>query len=237
LPELLHLVQWGPEGWGDELAYGTAITISLSLLTMPVGLVAGFFVALAKQSPDPLLRASGRIYTTIFRGVPELLTLFLVYYGSQFAVSAVTNAVFGVPFEVSPFLAGIVALGLVLSSYASEVFQSAFKGIPRGQYEAGYAIGLRRAQVLRVVILPQLIRFALPGLSNLWLNVLKDTALVSVITLNDLLRQTQLAVSSTKQPFFFYAVACLIYLGLSMASSAGIARIDAWASRGSMHGR
>jgi polar amino acid transport system permease protein len=230
--KLLDLLQFGPSGWGDELAYGAFITISLSVATLPIGVVAGFFVALAKQSSDPLLRLSAQIYTTFFRGVPELLTLFVVYYGAQYGVSAVANAVFGASFEVNPFIAGMVALGLVLSSYASEVFLSAFRAIPVGQYEAARAVGLRPREVLRLVILPQLIRLALPGLSNLWLSLMKDTALVSVITLNDLLRQTQVAVSSTKQPFFFFTVACLIYLVLSMISSIGIGGVDRWASRG-----
>ena len=232
MQNLLDLLRWGPDGWADELAYGTGVTISLSLATLPLGIIVGFFVSLAKQARDPLVRASAHVYTTAFRGVPELLTLFMIYYGSQFAISAVSNALFGAPFEISPFLAGMAALGLVLSSYASEVFLSAFRAIPAGQFEAAFAIGLRRGQSLRFVIWPQLIRLALPGLSNLWLALLKDTALVSVITLNDLLRQTQVAVSSTKQPFFFYGVACLIYLVLSVISSAGIWRIDAWASRG-----
>lgn len=232
MQKLIDLLQWGPDGWLDELASGTAITIGLALATLPLGIVAGFFIALGKQSRDPLMRASAHIYTTVFRGMPELLTLFIVYYGAQFAVSAVSNALFGVPFEISPFVAGMVALGFVLSSYASEVFLSAFRAIPEEQSESAFALGLRRRQVLRWVILPQLIRLALPGLSNLWLSLLKDTALVSVITLNDLLRQTQVAVASAKQPFFFYAVACAIYLLLSIASSAGIWRIDVWASRG-----
>jgi polar amino acid transport system permease protein len=229
---LLNLLQFGSEGWGDELAYGAFITISLSVATLPIGITVGFLVALAKQSSDPLMRLSASIFTTVFRGVPELLTLFVVYYGSQYAVSAVSNALFGATFEVNPFVAGMVALGLVLSSYASEVFLSAFRAIPPGQYEAARAVGLRRWQILRLVVFPQLIRLALPGLSNLWLSLMKDTALVSVITLNDLLRQTQVAVSSTKQPFFFFTVACLIYLLLSMISSIGIGRVDAWASRG-----
>ena len=229
---MLDLLRWGPDGWADELASGTAITIGLALATVPIGIVAGFFVALAKQANDPFVRGSAQIYTTVFRGLPELLTLFLVYYGSQAATNIVSNALFGVSFEISPFAAGMFALGLVLSSYAGEVFLSAFRAIPRGQFEAADAMGLRRSITLRLVILPQLIRLALPGLSNLWLSLMKDTALVSVITLNDLLRQTQVAVSSTKQPFFFYTVAILIYLALSIVSSVGIGRIDAWASRG-----
>jgi polar amino acid transport system permease protein len=232
LQNLLDLLQFGPTGWADELTFGTLVTISLSLATLPLGITAGFFVALAKQSTDPLIRGSAHLYTTVFRGIPELLTLFVVYYGAQFAVSGIANALFGRSFEISPFLAGMVALGLVLSSYAAEVFVSAFHAIPSGQYEAGRAVGLHERQILRLVIVPQLIRIALPGLSNLWLSLMKDTALVSVITLNDLLRQTQVAVSATKQPFFFYAVACLIYLVLSVISSGGIWRINAWATRG-----
>lgn len=230
--DVLALLRWGPDGWADELASGTAITLGLSLATLPIGIVAGFFISLARQAEDPLVRGSAQIYTTVFRGLPELLTLFMVYYGSQAAANAASNFLFGVSFEISPFVAGMVALGLVLSSYAAEVFLSAFHAIPVGQFEAAHAIGLRRSTTQRLIILPQLIRLALPGLSNLWLSLMKDTALVSVITLNDLLRQTQVAVSSTKQPFFFYTVAILIYLSLSVASSAGIWRIDAWASRG-----
>jgi polar amino acid transport system permease protein len=227
-----ELLQWGDAGWADELAAGAAVTISLALVTLPFGVAAGFVVALGKRSRDPLIRASAGIYTTIFRGVPEFLTLFIVYYGAQFVVSALANALFGRSFEISPFLAGVVALGLVLSAYAAEVFVSAFRAIPVGQFEAAQSLGLARSSVMRLVILPQLIRLALPGLSNLWLALMKDTALVSVITLNDLLRQTQVAVSATKQPFLFFFVAILISLAFSIISSAGIWRIDAWASRG-----
>jgi polar amino acid transport system permease protein len=194
--------------------------------------VLGFLLALARLSSDPLARLSARIYATIFRGVPELLTLFVVYYGSQYLVSLAAASLFGTTFEVSPFLAGMVALGLVEASYAGEIFLAAFRDIPAGQYEAGRALGMQRWPILRLIIAPQLIRLALPALSNLWLNLMKDTALVSVITLNDLLRQTQVAVSSTRQPFFFYMVACFIYLALSLLSSLAIGRTRRWASRG-----
>jgi polar amino acid transport system permease protein len=130
-----------------------------------------------------------------------------------------------------------VALGLVFAAYASEVFLGAFHGIGRGQYEGAHALGLRPLLTLRLVILPQLLRLALPGLANLWLVLLKDTSLVSVIALNDLLRETSVAVAATKEPFFFYAVACLIYLVMSIVSSVGIFAIERWSERGHVRAR
>ena len=149
-------------------------------------LLIGFFVALAKQSSEPSLRLAGNIYTTIFRGLPELLTLFLVYYGVQIGLQKRGPALQpSATIDVNSFVSGMVALGVVFSSYASEVFLSAFRAIPRGQYEGGYSIGLTSGQTMRLVVLPQLIRIALPGLANLWLILLKDTALVSAIGLSD----------------------------------------------------
>ncbi len=230
--DLFQHLAWGDAGWGDEIAAGTLVTITLALATLPFGLVLGFLIALAKNSHEPALRAAANVYTTIFRGLPELLTLFLIYYGGQIALSRLSMALFGEPIEVNGFVAGMFALALVFSSYASEVFLSAFRGIPAGQYEGSQALGMSRFATMRLVIAPQLIRLALPGLSNLWLILLKDTALVSVIGLNDILRNTSVAVGNTKEPFFFFLVACMIYLVLSMISSIGIGRVSAWAERG-----
>lgn len=221
------LLSWGSEGWLDEIAWGVFITVSLALATLPLGIVAGFFIALAKRSEEPSLRLAGNIYTTIFRGLPELLTLFLVYYGVQIGLQ---NAVRFVDptatIEVNSFVSGMVALGVVFSSYASEVFLSAFRAIPRGQYEGGHAIGLTGYQTMRLVILPQLVRIALPGLANLWLILLKDTALVSAIGLSDILRQTGIAARVTREPFLFFSLACAIYLLLAIISSFGINAVE-----------
>jgi polar amino acid transport system permease protein len=226
------LLAFGPEGWGDELASGVLVTVSLALATLPLGLAAGFAVALAKQSPERSLRMAAGIYTTIFRGLPELLTLFLVFYGAQLALQRVVALVApGTTIEINAFAAGMVALGAVFSAYASEVFVSAFRAISPGQYEAGHALGLSRAQTMRLVILPQLIRLALPGLSNLWLILVKDTALVSVIGLSDIIRQAGIAARVTREAFLFFGVACLIYLGLAMLSSVAFAWIGRWAGR------
>jgi polar amino acid transport system permease protein len=228
----LGLLSFGPEGWGDEIASGVLVTVSLALATLPFGLAAGFVVALGKQSEERSVRLASNIYTTLFRGLPELLTLFLVYYGAQIGVQQVVKLFDArASIEINSFVAGMVALGVVFSSYASEVFLSAFRAIPRGQYEGGYAIGLTRWQTMRLIILPQLVRIALPGLSNLWLILLKDTALVSVIGLSDIIRQTGIAARVTKQAFLFFGVACLLYLALAILSSFAFAAIERWAGR------
>jgi polar amino acid transport system permease protein len=133
--------------------------------------------------------------------------------------------------EINAFFAGMIALGVVFSAYCSEVLQSAFKAIPRGQYEAGYALGLHHGRTMQLIVLPQLVRIALPGLGNLWMALLKDTALVSVIGLPDILRQTSVAARVTKEAFEFYAVACLLFLVLAFLSSLVFSGIESWTKR------
>ena len=230
--EFLSLLAWGPTGWADELADGTWLTIRLALATLPFGLILGLLIALAKTSGEKSLEAAANVYTTIFRGLPELLTLFIVYYGGQIVLQRVIGMFFDVHVEVNGFVAGMVALGLVFSAFSSEVFVSVFKGIPAGQGEAAKALGMTRWQTFRLVTLPQLVRLSIGGLSNLWLILLKETSLVSVIALNDLLRNTNVAVGSTKQPLFFYSVALMIYLVLSLISSKGLGAIEDHVRRG-----
>lgn len=224
---ILTLLGFGPEGWGDEIAAGMLVTVSLALATLPFGLAVGFALSLAKTSQDTTLRLAANIYTTIFRGLPELLTLFLVFYGAQIAIQQIAQlAGHSSGIEINAFAAGMVALGAVFSAFASEVFVSAFRAIPQGQYEGAYAIGLSRGRTMRLVILPQLIRLALPGLSNLWLILLKETALVSVIGLSDILRQAGIAARVTKDAFLFFGVACLLYLVLALLSSVVLSAIE-----------
>jgi polar amino acid transport system permease protein len=221
------LLSWGPQGWLDDIAYGVLVTISLALATLPFGLLLGFLIAVAKNSQEPSLRLAGNIFTTIFRGLPELLTLFIIFFGLQILLQRVVQAVNpGATVNVNAFISGMIALALVFSSYASEVFLSAFKAIPRGQYEGGYAIGLTNGQTLRLVILPQLVRIALPGLANLWLILLKDTALVSAIGLPDTVRQAIIASRVTQQAFLFFGLVTLIYLVLAVVSSFGIGLVE-----------
>jgi polar amino acid transport system permease protein len=232
MADLLALLSFGPTGWGDELLAGAWLTVRLAAATLPFGLALGLAVALLKRSKSVVLSGLGEAFTTVFRGLPELLTLFIVFYGGQAILQWIVSLFTDVPVQANGFLSGMLALGVVFAAYASEVFSAAFNGISAGQWEASCALGLRRWQMMRLVILPQLLRLALPGLANLWLVLLKDTALVSVIALNDLLRMTSVAVGTTKEPFFFYLVACMIYLVLAIISSVGIGAIERWAERG-----
>ncbi|MFC3323202.1 ABC transporter permease [Mesorhizobium cantuariense] len=214
------LLSWGPEGWLDDIAYGALITVALALATLPIGLAIGFFIALAKQSEEPSLRLAANIYTTVFRGLPELVTLFLFFFGMPILLQhLVRHFRPDATIDVNSFVAGMIVLALIFSSYASEVFLSAFRAIPKGQYEGGYAIGLSNWLTMRKVIVPQLLRIAFPGLENCWLSLLKDTSLVSVVGLAETLRNASIAARVTKHAFLFFGVASLVFLGLAVMSS------------------
>ncbi|WP_029074842.1 ABC transporter permease [Kaistia adipata] len=225
---------FGNTGWGDELLSGLGVTVRLAAATLPVGLLIGFGVAQLLMARSFMLRAVGVGYTTLMRGLPEILTLFMVYNGVGLALKSFSQhfAPGGAGFDISPFVAGTTALALVFGAFAAEVIRGGFIAIPRGQIEAGQAIGMSPAQIFWRIKLPQLWRFALPGLGNLWLGLLKDTSLVSIIAVNDLMRMTKVAVGVTKQPFTFYLVACAIYWVLCLFSETALARMERRANRG-----
>ena len=233
MPPFLTLLGFGPGGWGGLLLGGALLTLQLAFATLPFGLALGLAVALAKNSPSRWWRLAGNVYTTLFRALPELLTIFLVYIGGTLLLTRLAGLLaVGAKVDINSFIAGMVALALVLGAFSSEVFLGALNGVDRGQVEAGRALGLKRLQVFMLIVLPQLWRLALPGLSNSWLVLLKDTSLVSAIGLSDLMRQTQVAVGSTKQPFLFYATACLLYLALSLLSTGFGLWLEKRANRG-----
>lgn len=231
---MFELFSYGDAGWGDEILRGLAITVQLAVVTLPVGLVLGFVAAYLSLSRVRALRLVGYGYTTVMRGLPEILTLFVVYNG----VGLLLNSAIrwwnpqGDTLDFSPFAAGVIALAMVFGAFAGEVIRGAFNALAAGQAEAGRAIGMNRRAIFLRIQLPQLWRFALPGLGNLWINMLKDTALVSVIALDDLMRMTKVAVGVTKQPFTFYLVACLIYWALCLLSELVLARMEHRANRG-----
>ena len=234
----LALLSFGPDGWGKALLQGAGVTISIALATLPFGLALGLLVALGKRSRNMILRSVATLYTTIFRGIPELLTLYVIYFGLQILLQSLWKAS-GFPgeFEMSPFLAGMISLGMVLAAFSAEVWLGALNAIQKGQREAAAALGLTTLQAFRLVIFPQLMRVALPGLGNNWMVLLKETSLVSVITLQDTMFIATRANVVTKEPFVFFGAAALIYLFFSVISTMLLDRAEARANRGYVRAR
>ncbi|MEE1925466.1 ABC transporter permease [Pseudomonas sp. 148P] len=219
-------------GFGPALAAGTLMTVKLALSALCLGLVLGLLGALAKTSPLKPLRWIGGSYSTIVRGVPELLWVLFIYFGSVALMSHLGDLL-GMPgLELSAFAAGVIALGLCFGAYATEVFRGALLAIPKGHREAGMALGLSKGRIFSRLVLPQMWRIALPGLGNLFMILMKDTALVSVIGLEEIMRQAQNGVTTTKEPFTFYMVAAFIYLGLTIIAMTGMHFMEKRAGRG-----
>ena len=217
--EHLSLLSFASGGWGSALLAGALVTIVLALSCLPIGLPLGLGLALAARSRRRWPRAMSTVFATVFRGLPELLTLQIIYYGCQIGAQKLLSAMgYETEVAINPFVAAMIAFSLVFAAFSSQIWLGAFKTVPKGQFEAAAALGLSRRTTFTKVVLPQLVRIALPGLSNNWLSLLKDTSLVSTISLVDLMRQTNLAVSVTKEPMLFYTVACFGYLFFSAIS-------------------
>jgi polar amino acid transport system permease protein len=232
--EWLKYLSFSDGGWGDELLSGLGVTLSLAVATLPVGLLLGLLVAAITIFGRPVPRAMAVTFTTTIRGLPELLTLFIIYHGVGLGINSLLKwySPQSGYFELSPFLAGVLALGMVFGGYASEVLRGAWQALDHGQLEAAQALGVRRFTIFRLIELPQMLRLALPGLGNLWINLLKDTALVSVIALNDLMRMANVAVGTTKKPFVFFLTVCLMYWAICILCECCLARMEKRANRG-----
>jgi His/Glu/Gln/Arg/opine family amino acid ABC transporter permease subunit len=204
------------KGYGPQLLDGAVMTLLVAVLSVVFGCVVGLLGAGAKLSRWRALRFLADAYTTIIRGIPDLIILLLLYFGGTVTLTRLA----GHYVEVNGLSAGIFALGLVFGAYATEVFRGAILAVPRGQIEAARALGLRPVPLFRKVMLPQVWRFALPGLGNLWQGLLKNTSLISVVGLEELMRKTAITAGATRQPFTFYFVAALIYLVFTLVSEA-----------------
>ncbi|MGX5221180.1 MULTISPECIES: ABC transporter permease [Pseudomonas] len=219
-------------GFGPALAAGTLMTIKLALSALVLGLVLGLLGALAKTSPYKPVQWLGGTYSTIVRGIPELLWVLLIYFGTVNMMRTLADVLGLESLELSPFAAGVIALGICFGAYATEVFRGAILAIPKGHREAGQALGMSKARIFWRLILPQMWRIALPGLGNLFMILMKDTALVSVIGLNEIMRRSQIAVTASKEPFTFFLVAAFIYLGLTIIAMTGMYFLEKRAGRG-----
>lgn len=229
----VELLRWGPLGWGDEMFIAALMTVAISVSSYAVGLLLGCCGAALKLSNYKFAHIIGDIYTTVFRGIPELLVIYLFFFGGSLAVMTVAG-LFGHTgyIEVHAFIIGMIAIGVVAGAYAAESIRGGYLAIPKGLLEAGLACGMSRTHLFIRVIFPQALRYALPGLSNLWLINLKSTALISVTGLVELTRQANIAAGSTYKFLHFYIIAAVIYAVLSFFSTVIIKRIEIWSNRG-----
>ena len=229
----MELLSLGDQGWGDEMLRGGLMTLAVSLSSMALGLAFGTLGAAAKLSAVAPARWLAEGYTTIVRGVPELLVIYLLFFGGNGAVMFIAGIFgYGGYIELNAFTIGTFAVGVVSGAYSTEVIRGAVLSVPKGQIEATQAIGMGRTLLFRRIMLPQVARFALPGLGNVWQLTLKDTSLISVTGLVEIMRQAHIAAGSSRQPFTFYLVAACLYLLLTTFSNYGFRRAEGWASRG-----
>lgn len=214
-------------GYGASLLQGALLTLGVALASLAIALLLGLAGALAKLSRWRWLQWPATLYTTLIRAVPDLVVMLLVFYGGQMLVNKIGEARGWDYIDVDPFIAGVLTIGFIFGAYLTEVLRGAFLAVPPGQREAGLAYGMSPRQVLWRITLPQMLRHALPGLSNNWLVLIKSTAIVSIIGLSDLMTRGQQAAGTTREPFSFYLAVALIYLLFTSLSELGFS----WASR------
>jgi octopine/nopaline transport system permease protein len=226
-PSLLDLLGFGPQGWGLPLLKASAITISAALSGFLLGSLLGICGASLKLSKSTALRFVGQFYTTVFRGVPEILVVYLFYFGGSVVLTRAMNTGGFDGFHSLPsFAIGVIAVGVVSGAYQTEAYRSAYLRLDRGQIEAGASCGMSSLLLLRRIIAPQTLRFALPALGNIWQSALKETSLLSVIGMVELLRQAGTAAGSTRQPLLFYAAAAVMFLVIGRVTGLALRRTE-----------
>jgi octopine/nopaline transport system permease protein len=216
---LFDTLGFGPSGWGGVLLMASLMTLAVTIVALAIGAAIGSLVAWAKLSHRLGWRMLGDAYTTVFRGVPELLIIYLIYFGGSRGVTWL-GQIFGAQgfIGLPSFMAGAIGVGVISASYQAEVYRGSFLAVSAGEIEAARAIGMSRLVRFRRIIVPQILRFALPGLGNVWQLSLKDSALVSVTGLAELMRQSQVAAGSTHLYFTFYIAGGALYLILTSLS-------------------
>ncbi len=198
-------------GFAGQLINGTKITIAVSLVAILIGLILGLFGATCELSKIKVINKIVTWITSMLRGVPELLVIFAVYFGGTIFLSKI----FGKYTEINAFMAGVIALGTIYGAYATQVFRGAFLIVHKGQLESAKALGLSKSTTFVAILLPQVFRYALPGLSNLCLVTLKDSSLVALIGLQELTFKAQIAANESYKPFTYYVMCAGIYLVLT----------------------
>ncbi len=207
------------QGYGPAIMEGTLLTLEVSLVSLLISMCLGIFGALAKLSDVRLLKWVAQLYTTIIRGIPDLVLMLLVFFGGQMFVNQIAVAIgYEEYIDINPFIAGVATIGFIFGAYMTETFRGAILAVHKGQLEAGSAYGMSPFMVFRRITLPQMVRHALPGFGNNWLVLIKTTALVSIIGLDDMVRKATLAAGATRKPFTFYVVVAINYLLITTVS-------------------
>ena len=229
----MGLLAFGDTGWGDELFFATLMTIAVAAAAIFIGFFLAAIFASFKLSKNKILNLIGSFYTTVFRGVPELLVIYLFFFGGSGAIMYVAK-IFGYDgyIEINAFLTGAFSIGIISGAYSTEVFRGAVQSIDKGQFEAANVLGLSKFGKFLKIILPQTLRLAIPNLSNVWQITLKDTSLISVTGLVEIMRQSYIAAGSTRDPLLFYSFAAVLYLLLTFISMKFLNRLEKNYSRG-----
>ena len=229
----MELLAFGKTGWGDELFIATLMTLAVSITAILIGFLFALIFTPLKLSKNKFLNLIANCYTTVIRGVPELLVIYLFFFGGSGAVMFVAS-IFGYNdyIEINAFITGSFAIGIISGAYSTEVFRGAIQSIDKGQFEASKVLGLKKSIHFFKVIMPQMLRLAIPNLSNVWQITLKDTSLISVTGLVEIMRQSYIAAGSTRDPLFFYSFAAVLYLLLTFLSMKFINRLEIKYSKG-----
>lgn len=205
-------------GYLPAILGGLWVTLTVAALSLTVACVFGLAGAIAKLYGGRGLRWAAETYTTLIRGLPDLVLMLLIFYGGQILINELGDRYGWGYVDVPPFAAGVLTIGFIFGAYLTETFRGAILAVPRGQMEAATAFGLTRSQALRRILLPQMVRHAIPGFANNWLVMVKATALVSIIGLDDMLHRANMAASATREPFTFYMLIALVYLAITTVS-------------------
>ena len=229
----MELLAFGKTGWGDELFFATLMTIAVSVTAMIIGFLFALIFTPLKLSKRKYLNLISNSYTTVIRGVPELLVIYLFFFGGSGAIMYVAS-IFGYNdyIEINAFLTGSISIGIISGAYSTEVFRGAIQSIDKGQFEAAKVLGISKFAQFYKIILPQMLRLAIPNLSNVWQITLKDTSLISVTGLVEIMRQSYIAAGSTRDPLFFYSFAAVLYLLLTYFSMKMINKLEVKYSKG-----
>ena len=219
-------------GYLPAILEGLGLTLRVSALSLAIACVFGLIGAAAKLSGSRAARWSAEVYTTLIRGMPELVLMLLIFYGGQIGINMLAESQGWDYIDIPPFVAGVLTIGFIFGAYLTETFRGAILAVPKGQAEAGLAFAMSRNMVWWRIVLPQMVRHAIPGFSNNWLIMIKASALVSIIGLDDMVHRAGLAAASTRSPFTFYVAVALIYLTLTSVSIFALSRLEARFSLG-----